>query len=193
MAILSIARDWGPNVSIVRIETDDPIETIVLGGWLITAANAADIEELNNGPFEWKSNDFVVVAYPSGVPTVLAHGLFSIFPAFDSLNPIAPLYSNLQNITAHAGGGQPNATGLNLGINVVTTVATTADSVVLPDDVLGNTVIVHNVGANSCNVFPFLGDAINALAVNTAIALAANSRAIFIGTQITKWASFINP
>lgn len=191
MAILSIARDWGPNVSIVRIETDDPIETIVLQNWI--SDNAADIEALNNGPFEWKANDCVLVAYPSGVVNVLAHAIFSIFPAFDSLNPTANLYSNLQNITAHAGGGQPNATGLAIGINVVTTVATTADSVVLPDDVLGNTVIVHNVGANACNIFPFLGDYINSLAINTAISLPAGSRAIFIGTQTLKWASFINP
>src|SRR5215510_14105007 len=42
------------------------------------------------------------------------------------------------NLTALAGGGRPNATALRIGLNRVTTVATAADSVVLPSATAGS-------------------------------------------------------
>ena len=189
MTITSIGRDWGPNVSIVRLETTDSIETILITGWL--ALNQPSIDALNNGPFQWSPNDVILVSYGNGVNT-LGFQLFQIFPDFRSVNPIDAVYPNRQNISAFAGGGQTNATLLNIGMNNVQVVATAGDSVMLPDDVLGQSCIVYNSGAATLAVFPFLGDTINNGTVNTSINLNANQRALFLGIALTKWISFIN-
>lgn len=56
-------------------------------------------------------------------------------------------------ITALAGGGQTGATPLNYGINRVDTVATNADSVMLPPAIAGAQVTVYNNSANTLQVF----------------------------------------
>jgi len=62
-------------------------------------------------------------------------------------------------ITAFAGGGQGSAVQLNQSYNIVTTVATTGDSVKLPPiNHVGGLVYVKNNGANACDVFPAAGD-----------------------------------
>jgi hypothetical protein len=194
MTVFSIQRDYGPNVSIVRIETDDDLENIVAGGWLLSQHDS--IVAANNGEFEWKENDAVLVSYPTGNINattgreIIGSILMYVFPSFFSLNPISPVYPNDQSIIAHAGGGQANATQVKVGINIVTTVATTADSVRLPNDVLGQTSIVINLGANSVNIFPWPGDSIDNGATDAAYALAAGSRVFFIGTGRLKWNSF---
>lgn len=75
-------------------------------------------------------------------------------------------------ITALAGGGQTGATQLINGLNRITTVATIADSALLPPAMPGAVVWVKNAAANSANVFPSKGDAINALAADAALAVA---------------------
>jgi len=190
--LYSIYRDYGIP-SLVRITTDDAIETIIAGGWL--AAQEADIEIANNGPFEWSPGDSVlltIILPPTNVanPGLAVYvNLFSVFGDRRSLNPIIPILPNLQNITAHAGGGQANAWPLNLGINVVAVVATAGDSVKLPDDVVGQTVIVTNTGANSLNIFPFLGDNINNLGTNVAYPLAPQATVQFVGVDNFDWRS----
>jgi hypothetical protein len=103
-------------------------------------------------------------------------------------------------ITAFAGGGQASATQLNSAFNRVTTVATAADSVKLPtcaaqSNANGNTVgpgvqvWVMNTSANSLNVFPATGDAINALAANTAIAIATVTGKLFTCAVAGTWQS----
>lgn len=83
--------------------------------------------------------------------------------------------STANGLTAAAGGGQSGALQLSAYANRVTTVATAADSVRLPAALPGAQVVVINAAAaNSMNVFPQTGDAINALAANTALAVAAN-------------------
>lgn len=186
MTVTSIKRDWGPDLgpSIVRLVTTDPVEDVVQTGWL--GRQYDDIVAVNHGPFEWKTNDVVLINYDVG------SDFFYVFADFLSVNPLNPIYPNLQNVVAHAGGGQALATQINLGINVVEVVATAGDSLKLPDDVLGQTVIVYNRTANACDIFPFLGDSINARAVNTAISLPANARIHFVGVQQLRWASFID-
>jgi hypothetical protein len=94
-------------------------------------------------------------------------------------------YAN--GVTAFAGGGQASATQLAKSINVVSTVATAADSVKLPDAVVGRVVIVKNTSANSLNVFPKTGEAINALAADAAYALATVKAALFFCTVAGTW------
>lgn len=100
-----------------------------------------------------------------------------------------PVYSAADALTAHAGGGQASALQLAAIINRVTTVATIADSVKLPVATPGLEITVINAGANSMNVFPSTGDAINALGANTAFAMAATKVATFYCTVAGQWHS----
>jgi len=95
-------------------------------------------------------------------------------------------------ITALAGGGQ-TAPALTNAVNRVTTVATAADSVRLPPAVVGTypIVVVNAAAANSMNIFPSTGDAINALSANTAIACAANKTMIFFCAAPGIWNSIL--
>lgn len=82
-------------------------------------------------------------------------------------------------ITAFAGGGQASATALTDGVNVVATVASAADSVLLPIVPVGAFVMVKNTSANSMNVFPRTGGNIDAGSANAAKAVAAGVGNLF--------------
>ncbi|MFZ5391162.1 MAG: hypothetical protein ACOZAJ_02725 [Patescibacteria group bacterium] len=91
-------------------------------------------------------------------------------------------------ITAFAGGGQASAVAITADIAEVTTVATAADSVKLPDAVAGLQVTVINKAAvNSMALFPATGDAINETAANTAYNIAAKVKVICSAIDATNW------
>lgn len=93
-------------------------------------------------------------------------------------------------ITAFAGGGQASATALTSMVNRVTVVATAGDSVKLPAATAGLSLTVINAdAADSMNVFPNTGDAINALSANAAYAVAANKTATFYCAVAGTWNS----
>lgn len=107
--------------------------------------------------------------------------------------PGIPLSSAANAITAFAGGGQQSATPLTAVINRVTTVATAADSVTLPLAVAGMSLQISNAaGANSMNVFPNTGDAINALAANAAFAVAAGKTVEFFSAVAGIWHTILS-
>jgi hypothetical protein len=89
--------------------------------------------------------------------------------------------------TAFAGGGQASAVPLTAAFNRVTVCATAGDSVRLPRAVPGATCVVFNRGAASMNVFPMTGQSINALAANTALAVAAGASARFVCVATGIW------
>jgi len=96
------------------------------------------------------------------------------------------------NITAHAGGGQGSAYPLFAGFSNITVVATTADSVILPNSpgtLVGRSMTIKNNGANSCNVFPPVGQNINALSTNAAYALASGATTTIVAITSTNWQS----
>lgn len=93
-----------------------------------------------------------------------------------------PAWNADLTITAFATGGQANATQLDAGHNVISTVATTGDSVKLPPGFSVNSVVfVKNDGVNAADVFPAVGDDLGA-GLNTAVSLAAGASASFIAT-----------
>jgi len=181
MAVKFISRDWGVNVSIVRLTVSDSLGVASASGYI--AAQAANISAANNGAFSWLPGDEVLVQASDGNAFYEISSDFSSLVASGSLSPV------LSGIVAHAGGGQANAVQLNPGYNVIATVATTGDSVVLPSDSLGQNVLVYNAGANSANVFPSSGANINALSANTALAVAAGANTSFYGVSATHWVS----
>lgn len=72
-------------------------------------------------------------------------------------------------ITALAGGGQSAATALTKNLNIVTTVATAADSVTLPAAAAGLRITIVNLGANALAIFPYTSDSINDVAVDNSV------------------------
>lgn len=103
-----------------------------------------------------------------------------------------PTVTSADALTAHAGGGQGAALAITSQISRVTTVATAADSVVLPLAKAGmQLTIINAAAANAMNVFPAVGDAINALGANTAISVAANKTMQFYAAKDGLWHSIL--
>ena len=100
--------------------------------------------------------------------------------------------SYADGLTAHAGGGQGSALQIATMISRFTTVATTADSSILPVGVAGMTITVINAGANSMNVFPDSGSTINGGSANAAYALAAGKTAVFFTTLAGAWHAMVS-
>lgn len=115
-------------------------------------------------------------------------------PVFSTQTVTGFQYESTQdNLTAKAGGGQSGATAITSMNARVTTVATAADSVVLPQSKAGLIIYVTNAAAtNSMNVFPYAGDTINALSANAAFAVAAGKTCAFVCYSAGQWHSLLS-
>ena len=101
----------------------------------------------------------------------------------------ATILSGSATITA-AGTTQGTATSLTKTINVIT--AGSADQgVMLPDSLLGLCVTVVNATANIIKIYPFTGDAIDALGTNAAKSLAAGHTLQLVGASTALWRSIL--
>lgn len=182
MSILSIDRDQGISVSIVRATCNDTIASASAVGYL--TAQAANIATVNSGEFHFLSNDEVLLTCSDG------NAFFQVSADRTTLLPAGSVNSVKLGITALSGGGQTGAPVLINGFNQITVVAASGDSVQLPADVLGQTVVVTNASTtNPANVFPSLGDTINALSANASLAVAAGATTVFYGITTTNWHS----
>lgn len=107
-------------------------------------------------------------------------------PQYAALNlGLLGSFMNVSGITytAFAGGGQASATQLGYGINVVTVVATAADSVKLPPSVAGAIVFIKNAdAADSTTVFGYGTDTIDGVASATGNAQAAGNGKLYFCT-----------
>jgi hypothetical protein len=139
--------------------------------------------------------DYTGVGAPSGIASA---GSASPSLYFDKANGViytnsgqgwTPVLESVQDgLTAHAGGGQASGVPITSQNARFTVVGTAADSATLPTAIPGLIISVSNAAAaNSMNVFPAVGGAINALATNAAFALAAGKNAIFIAFNTTQW------
>ena len=110
-----------------------------------------------------------------GSPSVAAQDLINILNGFIAHNNISlangGLFSesSVDNILAHAGGGQANATPLTSEVNRITTVASANDSVILPASQPGLTLMVINHAANSVQVFGAGTDTIDDIVAATGV------------------------
>jgi hypothetical protein len=96
--------------------------------------------------------------------------------------------SSQDNLVAKAGGGQGGGPAINRMMNTVAIVATAADSITLPASYVGGQItVINRAAANSMNVFPAVGENINLLAANTAIAVPAGTMLIFNCTTAGTW------
>ncbi len=88
-------------------------------------------------------------------------------------------YAVSTGLTALAGGGQTGATKLTGNINRITTVATAADSCLLPAGTVGKKVSVYNATANSTTIYPQTGESIGTGAANAGFAVGAGKGCTF--------------
>ena len=103
------------------------------------------------------------------------------------------LEPSVDNLTAHAGGGQGSALPLTQTLNRITTVGSANDSVLLPPSKAGMAITVTNAAAvNSMNVFPAAGESINALAANAAFAVAAGKTCQFVCYTAGLWHTLLS-
>jgi hypothetical protein len=112
----------------------------------------------------------------------------------DALNVAmaTPQWQTNPGITALAGGARNSSTPiLSLGANSVTTVASGADSVILPSAVAGSVVFVANAGASAMQVFGNGSDTINGTAGATGISVANAKRILFVAVTNGVWFSLL--
>jgi len=103
-----------------------------------------------------------------------------------------PTVSFQNNITATAAGTQGTAFQLKTAINRMTVVATAGDAVKLPASSGGLQIYTANGGATAMNVFPLLGDQINALGVNVAFSVPVTKTASFICAAPGFWHAILS-
>ena len=98
------------------------------------------------------------------------------------------------SIVAKAGGGQASATLITSMLNRVVTVASAADSVLLPPSAAGMSITITNAHAsNAVAVFPNgATDVINAIAAQTAFSLAATKSAEFVCHTAGQWHTLLS-
>lgn len=113
----------------------------------------------------------------------------------DALNTFlaTPQWQTNYGITALAGGARNSSTPvLVLGANTVTTVATAADSVVLPSAVAGSVVWLRNAdAADAVQVFANGTDTINGTAGATGISVANSKTVLFVAATNGVWFSLL--
>lgn len=106
--------------------------------------------------------------------------------------------ARLRNTTLHVsavtatGSTQANSTVIgtkSMGM-VAVSGANAAKGVVLPAASAGKIYFIKNLDAAELEVWPAVGDGINAIAVNTQIAMAASTAAVFIAKDSTTWETF---
>jgi hypothetical protein len=104
----------------------------------------------------------------------------------------SPTWDNNYGVVALAGGGLTAATPVLLrGVNVVTTVASGSDSVVLRKAIAGAVVLVRNATANAMQVFGNGSDTINGTAGATGISVAGNKSVLFFAGKDGVWFSLL--
>ena len=93
------------------------------------------------------------------------------------------------SITAHAGGGQANATPISTAMTLIAISACAGDSVMLPPAMGGQALCISNGGAASSQIFTAsgLGGTINGIAGTTGIALAAGKSIMLVSPIQGAW------
>lgn len=64
--ITAISTDWGTYPRIVRITTLSDLADITTNGYLQLPAVIADIQNIQNGTFEWTPEDYCLISYAGG-------------------------------------------------------------------------------------------------------------------------------
>ena len=149
MAITSITRDWGTTLpNIVRVVTTDSLATVMTPGYV--TAQAANINAVNVGVWEWLPSDIIAIAASNG------SDLFNFFGGdLTTFTTIAgPFVGGVS--TAWVGGSTSHAftaAGITSATAVVASIVslTNAASIVtvVPGDGIITVTFSANPGANT--------------------------------------------
>jgi hypothetical protein len=91
-----------------------------------------------------------------------------------------------------AGTNAQGQGALTTDYNIITTASNNPSGVTLPTATVGRRIVVVNKGANTVNVYPASGAAIDALSTNVSIALPTNGVMTFNAASATLWYSSYN-
>lgn len=95
-------------------------------------------------------------------------------------------------ITASTTQTQAGGTAVTAGVTAVTT-ANLNDAITLPADVaVGDSLVITNVSANACGVFPPSGGKINGGTTDAVKALAANMSGLYVSLGSNNWAAVLS-
>ena len=97
-----------------------------------------------------------------------------------------PTFDVTVGVTAHTGSSQGDG-AISSTFVEISVCANAGDAVTLPTAAAGKLVVIANNGANSADVFPASGDAIDGASANAAKALAAGANRIHICQDGTDW------
>ena len=157
----------------------------VMGAVIFAGVSAAIASNITGGPV--------------GVPPIPATGPGMVDGTW--LNGLAggQNFSYQSGIVAKAGGTQALATPLPIGIYLieVDTVATTGDSVLLPQCLQGSAFLLRNAGAGTLDTYgqvavnPITGvaDTINGVAGSTTYTMATQTNAVFFCAKNGAWSA----
>jgi hypothetical protein len=111
-------------------------------------------------------------------------------PLITTPSLVAAKVSTTANVTA--GSNSQGQGALTSDYNVITSAASSPSGVTLPTATTGRKVLIVNKGANTVNVYPASGAAIDALGGNVSISLPANGVLEFNAASTTQWYSSFN-
>ena len=118
--------------------------------------------------------------------TTTAAGTFTTVAASTSITTTGGLYIKTATVAA-AGNSQGTAAAVSDGFTLVTA-ADSTKGVILPAAVAGRVVILKTtVGAQTLKVYPASGDAINAIAADSAYTMAALTSSLLVAYDTTTW------
>jgi hypothetical protein len=147
----------------------------VLAGATLTLLNdAAGLAYTPSVPASW----------PLPTPTTVQQALDDLIDGLAS-----PIVSVDPSATAFAGGGQSPSYQITDYFTVVTTVASSGDSVVLPTPVVRTVNVIKNRGANLMDIYPPIGSSLDASPINTPFSVAPLASITYICSTATNWES----
>jgi hypothetical protein len=159
-------------------------------------ANTITSQMINGGTLAWSGNsgqlfsitdsmtgNIFTVNDVSGIPMISVDAGGNIqFAASGGF----VTYGVTTGITA-AGSTQGTATTLTRPINVVSTVSSGANGIILPTVPAGARILIVNTSANALNVYPPSGAVVNSGATNAAYSQPSSARLEYISTSTTQW------
>lgn len=161
------------------------------------ALYATSTTALASGTLPVASGGTGITAFGTGVATALGQAVTGTGGMVLSTNATittptlsAEVYSTTANVTA--GTNAQGSGALTSDYNIITTAANNPSGVTLPTATIGRRMIIVNRGANTVNVYPATGAAIDGLATNASIALPVNGWMEFNAASTTLWYSTNN-
>lgn len=174
----------GTNYTVATLASGTGISTTTGSGTLqINNTGVTSITGTANQVSTSGSTGAVTLSTPS---TFIAPGSIA---STSSLAAGTLFYEGTSASVSAAGATQGTATVLTTSYNVVTTVAASTGVILPTPSIAGLKVTVVNKGANTLNVYPNTGAAIDSAGTNIAVQIPVNGTACYQASSTTQWYS----